>query len=92
MNCMSKCTFATNQVNYLGHVISYQGVSTDPSKIKDVMDWPEPDNATKLRGFLGLTGYYIRFVKDYGKICRLYMICSEKIIYSGNMLNKLFTL
>uniref|UniRef100_A0A8R7PAR9 Reverse transcriptase domain-containing protein n=1 Tax=Triticum urartu TaxID=4572 RepID=A0A8R7PAR9_TRIUA len=67
---MSKCTFAKNQVHYLGHVISEQGVSTDPGKIKDVLDWLEPDNATKLRGFLGLTGYYRRFVKDYGKNCR----------------------
>ena len=67
---MSKCTFATNQVRYLGHVISKQGVSTDPGKIKDVLDWPEPDNATKLRGFLGLTGYYRKFVRNYGLLAK----------------------
>lgn len=66
---LTKCTFATEQVSYLGHLISAQGVSTDPEKIKAVQEWPEPENTTKLRGFLGLTGYYGRFVKDYGKIC-----------------------
>jgi len=62
---MSKCTFGKEEVDYLGHKISKEGVQVDPSKIKAIMEWPKPDNTSKLRGFLGLTGYYRRFVKNY---------------------------
>ena len=65
-----KCTFAATQVNYLGHIISQQGVTTEPEKIQAVMDWPIPRTLKQLRGFLGLTGYYRRFVQAYGTICR----------------------
>lgn len=66
----SKCTFAVGSVEYLGHIVSGEGVSTKPSKIQDVLSWPVLVNISKLRGFLGLTGYYRRFVKGYGEICR----------------------
>jgi hypothetical protein len=55
---LSKCSFASSQVEYLGHVISGAGVSTDPSKIAAIKDWITPTNVTQLRGFLGLCGYY----------------------------------
>ena len=62
---MSKCTFGKEDVNYLGCIISKEVVKVDPSKIKEITEWPQPDNISKLRGFLGLTGYYRRYVKNY---------------------------
>jgi hypothetical protein len=64
----SKCDFAQSQLEYLGHIISGSGV--DPAKIAAVRNWTVPKNITQLISLLGLTRYYIRFIKDYGIICR----------------------
>lgn len=74
------------QVDYLGHIISAQGVSVDPSKIEAILAWPEPKSLTSLRGFLGLTGYYRRFVCNYvvKAAARLLLPC---LIYSKKVLH-----
>ncbi|XP_066341463.1 uncharacterized mitochondrial protein AtMg00860-like [Miscanthus floridulus] len=64
----SKCSFAATSVQYLGHVISHEGVSMDVSKVVAVQSWPQPRSARGLRGFLSLAGYYRRFIKDYGTL------------------------
>lgn len=67
---LSKCSFAQQEVEYLGHTISAKGVSTENAKIQAVQNWPLPKNLKDLRGFLGLTGYYRRFIRHYGIISK----------------------
>jgi hypothetical protein len=74
-------------VEYLGHIISAKGVSTNPSKIQAIQNWPVLKNITELRGFLGLAGYYRRFIIDYGKICRPLFDSLKKGSFLGPMSN-----
>ncbi|KAF8778512.1 Retrovirus-related Pol polyprotein like [Argiope bruennichi] len=66
----SKCNLFLHEVNYLGHIISADGVRTDPQKVSAVKDWRRPKNVHELRSFLGLCTYYRRFVKGFSSIAR----------------------
>ena len=63
-----RCDFGKRKVANLGHIISSKGMAANPSKIKAMVDWPMLRNIKELRGFLGLTGYYLKFVAGYAHI------------------------
>ena len=63
-----KCEFWLSQIHFLGHVVSRDGVAVDPSKVEAVLRWERPKNATEFRSFLGLAGYYRRFIEGFAKI------------------------
>ncbi len=65
---LSKCEFLLDQVDFLGHIISKNGISTDPSKCKAINNWLIPRNINKVQWFLSLANYYCRFIKHYSHI------------------------
>lgn len=65
-----KCSFGQQRLEYLGHVISLAGVAVDPAKVEAILLWPTPKNVRGVRGFLGLVGYYWRFVRNFGHLAR----------------------
>jgi hypothetical protein len=67
---MSKCAFWLKEVLFLGHIISTEGIAVDPSKVQEVLDWKSPRSITQIRSFLGLGGYYRRFIPNFSKIAK----------------------
>ena len=66
----SKCDLFKQQMNYLGHVVSKEGVSTDPEKIKAVTEWPQPTTVTEIRPFLGFVSYYRWFIPNFSEVAK----------------------
>ncbi|WVZ11913.1 hypothetical protein V8G54_016443 [Vigna mungo] len=65
-----KCSFFQSQISYLGHIVANGGVSPDPAKIQAMVQWPTPSCTKELRGFLGFTGFYRKFVRGYTAIAQ----------------------
>jgi hypothetical protein len=66
----SKCEFWLDEVPFLGHVLSTEGVAVDPSKVKDILDWKPPISMHQVCQFLGMAGYYHRFIPDFSKVAK----------------------
>lgn len=75
-----KCSFFQHQVLFLGHLISDQGIACDPSKIETVQNWPVPKNVNEIRSFLGLAGYYRRFIPNFSEIASVLTNLTKKEI------------
>ena len=76
----SKCEFWLSEVAFLGHIISSEGLAVDPSKIEAILNWKRPESTTEVRSFLGLAGYYRKFVKDYSKIAGPLSALTSKLL------------
>ena len=66
----SKCSFFQTRIKYLGQIVSREGLEVDTSKTETLKTWPTPSSVKELRTFLGFTGYFRRFIKDYAKIAK----------------------
>ena len=67
---LSKCSFFQKEIHYLGHIISGEGISVDPEKVKAIEDWPIPKNVHEVHSFMGLVRYYRRFVEGFSNIAK----------------------
>ena len=74
----SKCHFFQKQVEFLGHVVDRDGVHTDPKKVEAIQQWAIPKRVKEVRAFLGITGYYRKFIRDYGQIAKPLHQLTEK--------------
>jgi hypothetical protein len=66
----SKCDFWLKEVAFLGHILTNGGIKVDPRKISEILNWKQPKDASKIRSFLGLAGYYRRFIEGFSKLVK----------------------
>ncbi len=80
---LNKCQFFQTEVNYLEHIITSEGIAPDPAKIEKIKDYPVPKLVDKVRSFLGLAGYYRRFIPNFGKVAKP-LTGKTKSCYAGS--------
>ena len=88
----SKCEFWLRQVGFLGHILTQEGVAVDPEKVKAILDWKPPANVTDVRSFLGMAGYYRRFIEGFSTVAKPMTQLLKKrqeICMDGSMREKL---
>ena len=88
---LNKCSFFYIEVHYLGHLVSMEGIAVDPEMIRDIVEWVAPKDVDEVRYFMGLVGYYKRFIKNFPHISYPITHCRGKIRSSnGKMSVRLF--
>lgn len=87
---LSKCTFDVTTVEYLGHILSREGVSVEPYKVQNVLEWPRPRNKNEVQSFPGFVNYYRRFIRDCSKISKplTEMTGSQEFNWTGTQENR----
>ena len=78
---LAKCTFCTDHVSFLGYVVTPQGIEVDEAKIQALKGWPIPQMITQVQSFLGLAGFYCRFVKDFSTIAAPLNELTKKVLH-----------
>jgi hypothetical protein len=74
----SKCEFWLQEVSFLGHILTAEGVAVDPKKVTTMANWKNPTSVTEIQSFLGLVGYYMRFIEGFSKIARPIIMLLQK--------------
>ena len=75
---LSKCDFYRDRIQYLGHIILEDGISVDHEKIEAIMSCPTPRNVTDVRSFMGLAGYYRRFIEGFSRVAHAFTSLKKK--------------